>query len=814
MSNKNGEKRIISSKDRKYVNRKVLNKSPFKKDKTGYNISINKYDVNTDTPTVEDNNIQDNNTDNYYNEITEEKIKFFSPNINKKEYLEKLNNNMKTYGFTDSSYVFQSKKDNLSSLNDSNLLNDNYNVSRNTNNVIKNNVMKINSNKKLKSPKVINKNIKGKSLNNNIIPNNNNTNSNNSLNDNINFDTEPFDSKYSFRINKIKDDYIDFLQKEFEDNTKKSVKLDSNNKELLKKCDDLIHDNRILSNTLNDRTSKLNKVIQENLMVKTELDKSLLVNQKNEQKLEYYEEQFNLFKSSNENYQKIINELKEQNEQLNLKIIEIQKTNDENIKKNEENFNNQLKEEIQNTKTEMEELYNKKIAEEQEKNDQKTQEFQGEIKDLQDKNRDLSSELTKKEGMLDLACKENEKLTNENSLFRTQLDQYSRQINELNTIIKHKDNIINNLKQENINNEKFLNKSSSCSMVKFDGSEYINENILKLISDNEENKMKIELLNDKLKSIDEIERKYNEIMNGNRGLTLSEKLAFHMDSNSPKNTSSNLKYNNNIYEAKNSTFQKKSVNKSYNKNFVSPKKLQLQASGFNDAISPIINININRNKNDYIKLNKDLSPKTKNNNNVIIYTSNITRDNKRKKLTNSTIKENENDKEKNKNNDDKEIKLIKRGYKAFEKEIEKEKEKEKNEISTSTNNSVISRTRKIEQKTTPIKGRFFNKNLEENETNEKKVQHGKELESEKDEIKNSIRIMNRKKNYTHKPKNLNYSLDEIEQEQKNNGEQIEASGRLHTDRGEGDKKNEKKDNCYLYGIDRIDYLHIFVMVFV
>ena len=103
--------------------------------------------------------------------------------------------------------------------------------------------------------------------------------------------------------------------------------------------------------------------------------------------------------------------------------------------------------------------------------------------------------------MFELVCKENEKLTGENNLFRKEVEQYSNQISEFNTIIKHKDNIISNLKLENLNSEKLLNKSSSCSMMKFDGSEYINENISKLITDNEENKMKIELLNNKIKII-------------------------------------------------------------------------------------------------------------------------------------------------------------------------------------------------------------------------------------------------------------------------------------------------------------------------
>ena len=66
--------------------------------------------------------------------------------------------------------------------------------------------------------------------------------------------------------------------------------------------------------------------------------------------------------------------------------------------------------------------------------------FLEQIKDLQEKNNQLMNELTNKEHMLDLACKESEKLANENNLYRTQFDQYSHQIDELNTIIKHKDN--------------------------------------------------------------------------------------------------------------------------------------------------------------------------------------------------------------------------------------------------------------------------------------------------------------------------------------------------------------------------------------
>ena len=60
----------------------------------------------------------------------------------------------------------------------------------------------------------------------------------------------------------------------------------------------------------------MNKIIQENIQLKSQIEKYKLNNQKNEQKISFYEEQFNMFKSNNENYKKIINELKSQNEEL------------------------------------------------------------------------------------------------------------------------------------------------------------------------------------------------------------------------------------------------------------------------------------------------------------------------------------------------------------------------------------------------------------------------------------------------------------------------------------------------------------------
>ena len=247
-----------------------LNKyrSPYKND-NNMKITVQKKNINF----IEDE------TNNFVHEITEDK----DPNNIYKGF---LNN----FDFNEKNYIFPLNNKDISSLTESNI----YEESNKTKNSksIKNLNMKANN--------VIDiKNIKNINLNTNFHSNNLSTSKSNE--DNLN---EQYDSKYSFKMNKIKDDYIDFLQKEFEDNTKKSIKLDSNNKELLKKCDDLIKDNRILSGIVNERTNQLNKIIQENLTVKNELDKALITNEKNEKKLEFYEEQFNLYKTSNENYQK------------------------------------------------------------------------------------------------------------------------------------------------------------------------------------------------------------------------------------------------------------------------------------------------------------------------------------------------------------------------------------------------------------------------------------------------------------------------------------------------------------------------------
>ena len=762
-------KRILTNIEDKNGGKYNQYRSPYKTNNNNKNITVKK--KNNINYIEEDNN-------NYVNEISEDK--------NQKIFKGFLNNYNQMNEFD--TYMFPvSAKDNITSIEETNIYNNNNNKKNNSskNKSIKNVNMKTNN--------VIDiKNIKNINLNTNIHPSSLSPNKSNPLyNENIN---EQYDSKYSLKMNKIKDDYIDFLQKEFEDNAKKSIKLDSNNKELLKKCDDLIHDNRILSNLLSERTTHLNNIIQENLTVKSELDKSLITNQKNEQKLEFYEEQFNLYKASNENYQKIIQELKDQIAQLNLNITQIQKTNEEDKEQAEKDYQNNLKIELDNNKKEIEDLYENKIKEEKEMHDQKIDEMLEHIKTLEEKNDELSNELNKKNNMFELVCKENEKLTGENNLFRKEVEQYSNQISEFNTIIKHKDNIISNLKLENLNNEKLLNKSSSCSMMKFDGSEYINENISKLITDNEENKMKIELLNNKIKNFDEIEKKYNEIMNANKTLSLSEKLSSQLNSNntSPKNSTSITHFNyNNFNEIKNSTYQKNSTSGSNIRgnfrSFVSPKKLELQGIEDSRPNSPKI---IKTNNNNMVTLNdkNNTFNKYKNKGNTIVIPKNNIQNNKDKDK-NVTYTNDHNIKKnifnnnviinKTKNKIDREIKVTKRTAQTNLKE-----EKDIKEISLS---------KKLETSPSPIAVRYYNKNSNKdagvNENN-------KEIEKGKDET-------NKKKNFTYKPREIGVNLNNNEFEQKNGVPKITI---IYP---ENEKEENIKETYYLYGIDRDDLFHVF-----
>ena len=90
-----------------------------------------------------------------------------------------------------------------------------------------------------------------------------------------------------------------------------------------------------MNKSLNEKSNKLNKISQENINIKTQLNNLILNKNKNEQKIKYFEEQLEYYKTNNENYKNIINELKEQNQKLNSNMNQIRDKYDQEKKENE-----------------------------------------------------------------------------------------------------------------------------------------------------------------------------------------------------------------------------------------------------------------------------------------------------------------------------------------------------------------------------------------------------------------------------------------------------------------------------------------------
>jgi DNA repair ATPase RecN len=333
------------------------------------------------------------------------------------------------------------------------------------------------------------------------------TNNNNVLliDNNKSTHADRLDPKNAIKINRIKDTYIDFLQKQNEDHNKLNFNLDSNNKKLLNRCSSLIKDNISLNKILNEKSNRLNKIVQENINIKEQLDKIIFNNNKSEQKLKYYEEQLEYYQINNDNYKKIVDELKEQIQKLNINLNQINNRNEQEIKEVEEKYENK----IESIKNDM----NKEISELKKKNEEKINELNEEIKNLKFQNKELTKELESKDGVIKIMYKDNQNLINQNKLNIIKLEHNSKQIQDLNKILQTKETMINSLKTKDTESDKlFLSKSNSCSYMKLEGSDFLSENLTKLLNDNEENKMKIEYLHDKIKNMAEIEKKCDELI--------------------------------------------------------------------------------------------------------------------------------------------------------------------------------------------------------------------------------------------------------------------------------------------------------------
>ena len=558
------------------------------------------------------------------------------------------------------------------------------------------------------------------------------------------FNSERLDITNVIKINKLKDEYIDFLQKQFHDKSNNNARLDINNKELLKKCDKLIIDNRLLNETLNDRTSKLNKITQENIYMKKEYNQSMASYSKMQQKIKLFEDQVNLLKTNNENYQKIIKELKEQNDKLNLNLKKIKNTHEETQKKVEEKYIN----EIEDIKKNMEELYDNKIKSDDE-NECKIKSLLEEIKLLKEKIEELIEELESKENIINLMYKDNEKLIKENKLNLIKIEQCSKQINELKTIIQKKENMINSFKSKVNDDRLTLNKSNSISFMKFiDGNEILSENITKLINDNEENRMKIEVLNNRLKSIDDIKRKYNNLIKDNKEIPLNNKFQtdFIFSENLSKdkiNSKRNNSYKNNS-ELRN--IEKKNFDINNNDTSFNNKKR---------TFIPFTSINLNNQNNSYIN-KKDLLNKESDEYKVLF--------GKEKDLKNHDIK----------------------NIKTIEKEINKVKEtKSPDDIIFVDSQNIIKERRGESENKKVLKNKIFE---EEKNYNKKQINKNSELNKEK----------NLKRNFSQDPKSCIFPIDKKDKKLTNN-----------IQKGKIVKNKNNENSYYLFGIDRNDFFHRF-----
>ena len=335
---------------------------------------------------------------------------------------------------------------------------------------------------------------------------------------NMKYDNENGNEK----LHQIKDEYIEYLQKQLDENNKKLIKLETKSNEFQKRYKNLIEDNKLLNETLNERTSKLNEIIQENENLRLQLNNNI----ENENKIKtYYEKKISTYETNINECNKIINDLKERNGKSN-------ENNNLNANKNEENNN------------ESNNFLNINESNEEE------------LQLIKNQNNIYLNNIKSKENTIELMTKENEKLMNENRIYRSQVEQYTQQITNLYNTIKQKNKIINifkikegiidnssdfelekklegmkaSLSQENIhymsnifNNKDLLFDTSKDELMNSNtfnlgnkkNSDKINQSIDKLITDNEENKMKIELLNNKIKSLDQIEKKYFEFMKNN-----------------------------------------------------------------------------------------------------------------------------------------------------------------------------------------------------------------------------------------------------------------------------------------------------------
>ena len=249
---------------------------------------------------------------------------------------------------------------------------------------------------------------------------------------------DELDNDGNDKLHRVKDEYIEYLQRQLDENNQNVMRLESKLNELQKKYKNLIDDNRLLNDSLNDRNNKLNEFKQENDNLRMQINNYVDNESKYLLKIQYCEKQIGLYETNINDYNNIIKDLKSSNEKLASNLTQKLDNSKNNKQSGPNNSNNNYSTNNSNNYNNYNYFNVKNVRSD---NDV-------ELQFLKNQNMIYLNNIKSKDSTIDFIQKKNEKLVSENKLIRSQMEQYIQQINNLYTILKKKNKIISIFKQK------------------------------------------------------------------------------------------------------------------------------------------------------------------------------------------------------------------------------------------------------------------------------------------------------------------------------------------------------------------------------
>ena len=338
-------------------------------------------------------------------------------------------------------------------------------------------------------------------------------NMDNDNDDSLNFIQDDLDTQNgNDRLHRVKDEYIEYLQRQLEENNKNVIMLEMKLNELQKKFKNLIDDNRLLHEALTEKGNKLNDFIIENENLRLQINNYIDNETKYKLQLQYYEKQIELYETNINEYNNIITDLKYSNEKLSNNLTEnLENNNDDKNKRMNNNYNMTNSNNFNN--------YNYF-------NVRNINNNEGELNLLKNQNMIYENDIKSKDYTIDLITKKNDKLMSENKIYKTQIQQYAQQISNLYNILKQKNKTISTFRQkegvqENPIDAEYEKKLEELNMNFINNNELLlnlskddiintkynyennnnNDRLTQFINNNENNKKRIDILNNKIKSL-------------------------------------------------------------------------------------------------------------------------------------------------------------------------------------------------------------------------------------------------------------------------------------------------------------------------